>query len=631
MPGGSRESFACRRSISAGDREHALDRVAEVLAGRVRVAGVEAEAERRRRSRRRRSRPRASPGRRSGGRRRCRRRRCSRSGPGPRSRASRACAASGRRPRRCRPRRGRRARSPPSAPMLGRGVAGLLEDLARAVADVVARRADVDQVGRVDVDADRESRSSAALGLGRRLLPALRLGEEDLDAVGSELRARSPSGSRRSMWAPIGGCLRGAIRFKASLWLPAPLHSLRHDQAGPDPRLDRLDRRAGARRRRAAPTSSSWPGFPPPASWERLVAQAREHGVAGSSRSTAAGRRRGGRADARRHGRVLAGAEGVRELSPPAERRPRAERDRRDGGPRPHDRRAHRGHRRSRSPTRRASWSAASWSRRSPRRRAPGSCPSTPSTPRSSSSCGGGGTGAVDRLVLTASGGPFRGRTDLDGVTPRGGARAPDLGDGGQDHDRLGDPDEQGLRGDRGPPPVRRRLRARSTSSSTRSRSSTRSSSSTTAPRSPTWAFPTCGCRSPTRSTIPSAPTSPCRRSTSPRSASSPSSSPTSMPSPACGSPARPARPAAPRPASLNAADEVAVAAFLDGADPVHRHRGGRRGHPRGDAGATPLAHFEDLFAADARGARARRRAGSSEPGLAAHELGPRLRRLRRC
>ena len=38
--------------------------------------------------------------------------------------------------------------------------------------------------------------------------------------------------------------------------------------------------------------------------------------------------------------------------------------------------------------------------------------------------------GVVERLVLTASGGPFRGRTDLDGVTPRGGPRPPDLGDG---------------------------------------------------------------------------------------------------------------------------------------------------------------------------------------------------------
>ena len=41
----------------------------------------------------------------------------------------------------------------------------------------------------------------------------------------------------------------------------------------------------------------------------------------------------------------------------------------------------------------------------------------------------------------------------------RGRARAPDLGDGRPDHGRLGDADEQGLRGDRGPPPVRLPLR----------------------------------------------------------------------------------------------------------------------------------------------------------------------------
>ena len=64
--------------------------------------------------------------------------------------------------------------------------------------------------------------------------------------------------------------------------------------------------------------------------------------------------------------------------------------------------------------------------------------------------------GTVDRLILTASGGPFRGRRDLTGVTPERGARAPDLGDGRTDHDRLGDADEQGPRGDRGPSPVRR-------------------------------------------------------------------------------------------------------------------------------------------------------------------------------
>ena len=51
--------------------------------------------------------------------------------------------------------------------------------------------------------------------------------------------------------------------------------------------------------------------------------------------------------------------------------------------------------------------------------------------------------------------GPFRGRTDLEGRHARGGARAPHLGHGRQDHDRLGHADEQGARADRGAPPVR--------------------------------------------------------------------------------------------------------------------------------------------------------------------------------
>ena len=73
----------------------------------------------------------------------------------------------------------------------------------------------------------------------------------------------------------------------------------------------------------------------------------------------------------------------------------------------------------------------------------------------------GEAAGAVDRLVITASGGPFRGRSraELEDVERRGRAPAPHVGDGRQDHDRLGDADEQGPRGDRGAPPVRHALR----------------------------------------------------------------------------------------------------------------------------------------------------------------------------
>ena len=88
----------------------------------------------------------------------------------------------------------------------------------------------------------------------------------------------------------------------------------------------------------------------------------------------------------------------------------------------------------------------------------------------------GGDRDEVARLVITASGGPFRGRTaaQLEGVTARRRARPPDLGHGAGGHDQLGDPGQQGAGGDRGAPAVRPLLRPRSTSWSTRSRSSTR-------------------------------------------------------------------------------------------------------------------------------------------------------------
>ena len=51
----------------------------------------------------------------------------------------------------------------------------------------------------------------------------------------------------------------------------------------------------------------------------------------------------------------------------------------------------------------------------------------------------------VAALVLTASGGPFLdGPADLSTVDPRAGPAPPDLVDGRQDHDRLGDAHEQG-------------------------------------------------------------------------------------------------------------------------------------------------------------------------------------------
>ena len=73
----------------------------------------------------------------------------------------------------------------------------------------------------------------------------------------------------------------------------------------------------------------------------------------------------------------------------------------------------------------------------------------------------GGAAAEVRRLVLTASGGPFRGRSraELADVTPDAGAGPPDLGHGPGGHDQLGHAGEQGPGGDRGAPAVRHRLR----------------------------------------------------------------------------------------------------------------------------------------------------------------------------
>ena len=68
----------------------------------------------------------------------------------------------------------------------------------------------------------------------------------------------------------------------------------------------------------------------------------------------------------------------------------------------------------------------------------------------------------VARIVLTASGGPFRGRDPktLARGDARRSLRPSQLGHGAQDLGRLGDDDEQGARGDRGALAVRSRARA---------------------------------------------------------------------------------------------------------------------------------------------------------------------------
>jgi hypothetical protein len=69
-------------------------------------------------------------------------------------------------------------------PDLGGGVAGLLQDLAGGDADLVVRRRQVHEVGRVHVDGGGRGPQGSGVGAGLGLLPALRVTEEDLDDVG---------------------------------------------------------------------------------------------------------------------------------------------------------------------------------------------------------------------------------------------------------------------------------------------------------------------------------------------------------------------------------------------------------------------------------------------------------------
>ena len=93
--------------------------------------------------------------------------------------------------------------------------------------------------------------------------------------------------------------------------------------------------------------------------------------------------------------------------------------------------------------------------------RSPGCARSTRSTRRSGSASSANRCRRVAALVLTASGGPFLdahpGRAG--GGHRRAGPPAPDLDDGRQDHDRLGDARQQGPGGHRGALAVRCRLR----------------------------------------------------------------------------------------------------------------------------------------------------------------------------
>ena len=92
----------------------------------------------------------------------------------------------------------------------------------------------------------------------------------------------------------------------------------------------------------------------------------------------------------------------------------------------------------------------------------PRSCRSTLSTTPSSRRWARGRREDVRRIMLTASGGPFR-TWPLEAmrkVTLEQALKHPTLVDGAESHHRLGDADEQGPRTDRGAPPVRARPEA---------------------------------------------------------------------------------------------------------------------------------------------------------------------------
>ena len=180
--------------------------------------------------------------------------------------------------------------------------------------------------------------------------------------------------------------------------------------------------------------------------------------------------------------------------------------------------------------------------------------------------------GVVDKLVITASGGPFRGRKDLHNVTVEEALNHPTWRMGGKITIDSATLMNKGLEADGGPPPVRdavrqdRRRRAPAVDHP-RARAAVRRLA-----RRRTWAIPTCASRSATRCITRIAPTCRSRRSTSSKlqTARVRGARPRRVPVPATG--ARGGVAGGTAPCALNAANEVAVHAFLTAA--------GFRGHP---------------------------------------------------
>ena len=208
--------------------------------------------------------------------------------------------------------------------------------------------------------------------------------------------------------------------------------------------------------------------------------------------------------------------------------------------------------------------------------RSPGSARSIRSTRRSGSASPANAWRRVERLVLTASGGPFLDApADACRRDPRAGARAPDLAHGRQDHDRLGDAREQGPGGHRSALAVRcrvRRDRRRHPPAEHRplARRVRRRLAQGPA-RHPRHAHP-----HPVRPDLSRPPCPRRRRARPPRDrAGSTSARPTRRAFRRCASPARPAGPGPRATAALIAADEVAVDRFLDGHARLPGHRRG--------------------------------------------------------
>ena len=174
----------------------------------------------------------------------------------------------------------------------------------------------------------------------------------------------------------------------------------------------------------------------------------------------------------------------------------------------------------------------------------------------------------VRRVILTASGGPFRTWTAAAIRRRRAEAerskkqKAHQLVDGAEGHDRFSQPDEQGPRTDRGPPSVRARSR-KSTCWCIRNRSCMAWSNSATARSSPSSAAPTCASRSPIAWPGRRESTGPLRGSAPRAEGTLTFESPDMARFPALGLARRALEAGGGAPTVLNAANEVAVAAFL--------------------------------------------------------------------